>query len=1108
MRFTTRTKTVLTAFLGLAVMLGGAGTSYAQTSKGILTGIAKDATGASVPQASVVIKGEQTGETRTITTGTDGSFRAEALSPEAYTISASHEGFSNFRAEHVLVAPSIVTTYNVTLALGSRSETVTVEADSQTINTDNGQLAGTISSQDITRLPVFTLNPLELASTVAGVQTVTSDNQLSNGANVQVDGARPRSNNFLLDSQEINDIGIGGQAFQPNIPDLYSDLTVITSVASAEYGRSGGGVFNLVTKSGSNTFHGTAYERYQGSGLNALPNSLRGTGSSNPRQNTHTYGFTGGGPIFKDKLFAFGGAQFQRVYGTEQILPFTLPTQAGVNTLNSLTGGAATQVALLKQYTTNNAYLTQYTQVTNQPKTNVNVGTQPGCAADPCIIEEALFQRPTVALQNPDTQWSYRIDFKPRETDTFYFRYLHDRSSLTPDFFANAAGGRLGLDTYQGGPAELGAGSWTHVFSGNVLNEFRASETRISFLFAPLPSTLANPAYALPTINVSGFPSLGPGQNFPQGRAEDLYQIQDTFSLTHGRQSIRAGFDIGHQLEKDVLPLNAKGTATFAKGSTGNSALGNFLLNQLGPSGTITRTNGRLRTDPHVWRSGFFAQDDIKFNQQLTVNLGVRYDYTGNPANSLQYPGIDLNNPFQSITTVVPVKNDKNNISPRIGFAFSPSNAGFFGSGKTVLRGGFGIFYDNYFSNFVTNAATTAPNAIAGTLTQTTGTGVTNAIATLNGFNPTTLSQKASQSNSVASNLVNPQSYQYNLGVEQDVKGAILAVRYVGVRAEKLFASNQLNYFDGNGSRLNPTRGVINVRGNFASSNYNAAQVEASKQFRNNLSIRGNYTFSKDLDNGSEIFALGDSGTRYGANLAGNGRSQEYGPSAFDHRHYVSIAYVWSPAGFHVTNKLADTLVGAVTRNWTVSGVEQFQSGAYGTFSMYSASTGSGIDTNGDGDITNDRPTLSNPRAPIDTAGIDGTYLSGGTPGVYYDLGANNASGALTPVTPDQVHFLVPNNTGNAALRSEIGRNTFSNPGSTRNDMALQKGFGTGLFHLERGQLLFRVEAQNIGNHNDRGAYLDTALPDFGSPTSLTDQSLARQASLGRQLVLWAKFAF
>jgi outer membrane receptor protein involved in Fe transport len=1077
----------------------------AQTSKGILAGVAHDSTGAVVGNTSITIKGEQTGETRVIVTGSDGSYRADALSPESYTITATHEGFSVFTAQHVAVAPSNVTTYNVTLTVGSASVSVIVEANALTLDTENGQLAGTIFANEISKMPIFSLNPMELATTVPGVQTVTGDNQLSNGFNAQVDGARPRSNNFLLDSQEINDIGIGGQAFQPNIPDLYDALTVFTSVASAEYGRAGGGVFNLVTKSGSNTYHGSAYDRYTSAGLNAVPNFLRGTGTVNPRQSSHDIGVTGGGFIIKDKLFAYGGTQFSRFYGSEQINRITLPDTAGAFTLNALTGAAATQYALLKSYTNNNAYLTNYALVTSQPTTTVNIGPRTDCPAASvtggnCFVEEALFQRPASPLQNPDTQWGFRVDYKPGSSDTFYYRYLHDRTSLTPDFFANAAGGALGLDTEQGGTAELGAGSWTHIFTTNVLNELRGSETRINFAFAPIASTLANPAYSLATINVAGYPSLGPNTaSFPQGRAEDLYQLQDTFSYTHGRHSIRAGVDIGHQLEKDTIGVNA-GTINFGRGSA-FSALQNFLANQTGASGTITKTIGPRRVDPHVWRSGFFAQDDVKFSSHLTVNLGIRYDYTGNPENSLHFAGLDLSNPYQPITTVIPVKNDKNNLSPRVGFAYTPSQGGFFGSGKTVIRGGFGIFYDSYFSNFVTNAAQSAPNAIAGTLAVATGVGTANATGALAGFTPT-LNLNASET-TVASNLKNPMSYQYNFGVEQDVKGAIVAIRFVGLRAYDLFANSTLNPFSGlTGARLNATRGSITARDNSASSNYNGLQTEFSRRFSTYLTIRANYTFSKDLDNGSEIFALSDSGTSAPAILGPVGRTQEYGPSTFDHRHFASISYAFTPKGFHAANKVTDTVLGALTRNFTISGIEQFQSGAYSTFNF------AGLDNNGDGSTANDRPLIGNRGAPFETVGIDGSFV-GGTSGVYYDLVANNATNALNPVTAAQVHFLIPNNTSGKFTKQELGRNSYSNPGSTRNDISIQKGFGTGLLHLERGQFLLRMEVQNLGNHNDRGAYLDTNLLDYGTgPTSFDDQSLARGESNGRQIVLWGKFQF
>lgn len=1094
----------LSTIAALLVLLTVGLVAFAQTSKGILAGTARDAAGAVIPDATVTIVGEQTGETRTTTTGSDGQFRAESLSPEAYTIKVAHQGFAGYEAQHVQVSSSAVTTYNVSLSVGKQSDTVTVEADQVTVNTESGQLAQTISTSELESLPVVSLNPFEEAVTIPGVQSVNGVNQFSNGQNSQVNGARPRSNNFLLDSQEINDIGIGGQAFQPQIPDMYEDLTVITSAASAEFGRAGGGIFNLVTKSGSNIFHGTVYDRYGGSGLNSKDAAIRGTNTSKARFNSHTMGFTVGGPIFRNKLFVFGGAQWARVYGKESIAPILVPDAAGKATLASLTNATAmSQNAVLTNYLINYNYLSTYSLVTTVLPTKINIGIQPGCGATNCFVEEALFQRPFPSQQNPDTQWSYRVDFKPSANDTLFVRYLHDRSSFSPDFFANAAGGALGLDTYQGGPSELGAGSWTHVFTPHIVNELRASETRISFLFAPLPATLAKPAYALPTLNIAGFPSLGAGQNFPQGRSEDLYQLQDTFSYTHGRQSWRFGFDVGRQLEKDVVALNAKGTATLANAAGAGSALANFLSDQLGSSGTITKTTGPLRIDPHGWRSGFFAQDDIKMTPNFTVNIGVRYDYTTDPENSLPYPAIDQYNPYQSITTVLKVKNDYNNISPRIGFAYSPGFGGFFGSGKTSIRAGFGIFYDSYFSNFVINAAQSAPNAVGGTLQQTSATGPISIAANLNSFTPTLTGTASVQS--VDQTLRNPQTYQYNLGIEQELtKGVVLGIRYVGDRGEKLFANEQYNYRVGTtGLRLNTTRGVINSRGNYADSNYNSIQADVTARIGRTLAIRGNYVFSKSMDDGSEIFTTGDNATSYSANLAPGGRHQDYGPSAFDHRQFMSVSYSWMPKGFRSDNKGADALLNILTRNFTLGGVSQLQSGPYGTINA------SGVDTNGDGSAANDRPIIGNASAPFQTAGIDGSFV-GLTPGVYYDIGEINTIGNGLVVTPNQVHFLVPKDLTNRYLSQIVGRNSYLNPGSTTHNLALQKGFSPEIKHFERGQFVIRAEATNLFNHNDR-SYQDTDVLDFGPaalvPTSLNTDNLARLDSQ-RTLVLWGKFIF
>jgi len=1093
----------------------------AQTSKGILVGVVRDQTGAVVPAATVTIIGNEDGISRTAKTQADGAYRMEALRPQNYTVNVQQSGFQAYTANNVIVTPSDTTTYDIKLAVGSARETVSIEADSLSINTENGQLTGIVNTTDITKLPIFSLSPYELATTVPGAQIV-SDSGFSNGQGLQVNGARPRANNFLLDGQEINDVAIGGQAFQPDIPDSFSNVSVLTSSASAEFGRAGGGIVNSITKSGTNQYHGEVYDRYTGSGLNALGGLERGTTIKKTRSDQHTYGFTAGGPIIRNKLFAFGGLEMRRFYGklTASVLEFPDEQSTGYAQLQAIAAAApgssspqvAAQVALLDSYlNSGGSYLTNYNKVTTRATVNTNVGPQPGCPATGCVITEGFFQRPSPSANRPDTQWTYKIDYTPREKDSFSARYIHDRSSSNPDFL-NSPGALIGFDTLQGGPSELGQGTWTHIFTSNLLNEFRVAETRLSFAFSQTPATLANPLNSMISIGIAGIPALGPNQNFPQGRGEDLYQFQDTVGWTKGRNSMRIGFDIGRQLEKDLVSQNAIGALSFAAscanpcpGPNFNTSLGNFLQNQLGPSGTATRTFGNTRIDPHDWRSGFFGQDDIKLSADLTINLGLRYDYLTNPENSLKYPGIDPNNPLGILVSnagvvtanVYKITNVKDLISPRFGFAYSPHYGGFLGDGKFVVRGGFGIFYDSDFSNFVTNAAQTSPNAVSGQLQQTTGYGLPNATSLVPTI-PSTLNLQSTVE-VTADNMSNPTTYQYNLGVERQFPANIfLALRYVGNIGTKLFANQQFNYVNGaTGQRLNPAYGQDVIRGNYGNSNYNSFQVEAAHLFSHGFQIRGNYTYSKDLDDASEIFTTSSSATSFGANLAPGGLQQDWGPSAYDHRHYLVVTYVWAPAGFRSTNSFANEALDILTRHWSISGVSKFQSGPYSTF-------GVNVDMNGDSSPANDRPIIGSISAPITTAAIDGSFITGGTPGVYYDVAAHNATPARLVIdSPGSVHWLIPHDPQNQNLLQEVGRNSFENPGLILNDVSLEKGLAVP--HFERVKFVMRADIQNIANHNNINI-LNTTVNNIGISSYLNRKNATLDA--GRVVVLWGKITF
>lgn len=1092
---------------------------FAQTSQGILAGVARDSTGAVVPNAGVTIANEGTGELRTSVTKTDGAYRLDGVPPGRYTVTIEAQGFATKKATGVVVSPSVVSSYDAVLAVGSVNDVVEVAAVSNTINTENGQLTGIISSNDIRQLPIFSLNPIELATTLPGIQTIT---QPSSGVGAQgqvfsANGARPRANNFLIDGQEINDVAIAGQGFQPDIPDMYSTVAVLSNSASAEYGRAGGAVTNLVTTRGSNTFHGSAYERYSGSGLNALSGTQRQskTPTSSPKKtrfDRHTYGFTAGGPIFKDKLFAFGAGQWQRFYGGVLEARQDLPDQNGINQLKLIQAQTGTvqaqQAALFANYLSNYAYTSTFSNTTaiatpGKPFETLGV-IAPGCPTAGCSITTGLFQRPSVPQQNTDTQFAVRVDYTPHEKDTLSVRYIHDRGFLTPDFGNNVS--LPGFDSQQGGFSELAQVAETHVFGPRVLNEFRVSETRLNFLFAFTPGTNANPLNLTPTLSFGGnqFPNLGPNQNLPQGRGEDLYQLQDTVGLNFGRHTIRAGVDIGRQIEQEYISQNALGQLSYTANGSYGSSLGEFINNYLGTSGTATKTFGSTRIDPHNWRSAVFIQDDIKLTPELTVNLGARYDYLTDPENNLPFPAV---NPLTALTdpinTVYKVNNDKNNISPRAGFAYVP-HFGLLKDGKTVFHSGFGIYFDSEFSNIVVNGAQSSPNAVVQNAQSTAKDGLPNSNTLIPGLSPILSPQSAVTS--TTNNLVNPYTYQYNFGIERELPYNLkLTTNYVGSRGVKLFVNRQYNYFvptngTGTTARINPARNVINLRGNFATSEYNSLQAELSRSFSRGITFRAAYTYSKDLDNASEVFNTFNSPTSYQADLSSTGLAREWGNSAWDHRNYLVFSYVWAPKGLQSQHALLNGALGVLTRHWTISGVERFQSGPYSTINV------SGFDTNGDGSTANDRPIISNASAPFGTAGIDASLLpGGGAQGVYYDAVAYNSSAAKPKVVidPNSVHFLVQR--GQNFLKQQVGRDSFLQPGYQQHDLALEKGFGLSYLHFERGTLNLRCEAQNIGNHNNVNP-LGVNVSSFGAASQLNP--VVSRTGASRVLFLYARLKF
>jgi outer membrane receptor protein involved in Fe transport len=1089
-------------WIAVVVIVLSASFAIAQTSQGTVAGTVRDASGAVIAQASVTLINEATGVTRETKSNDQGEFRADAVVPGPYTIRVAAGGFDPKEIKGLNVPPSVVTSQDVALEVGKLTSEVQVEAaNTATLDTDTGELATTISSNELSTVPIFSLNPVELAQTVPGVQMVNQAG-FGNGFEISVNGARSRANNFLIDGQDDNDNSIAGQALQANIPDMYSSVAILTNSYSAEFGRAGGAVVNLVTKSGTNTPHGTAWDLYSGSGLNAIDGLSRGVpGEEKARYDQQQYGFTVGAPIVHDRLWAFGGSQWSRFYGKATPNIINLPDPTSYALLQGMNSANAT---LLLKYI---GSLSQYIPVSGSSFSQAVTG-EPGCAS--CTIVFAPYKRPNQSQTETDTQYTFKVDYQATVRDHISGRFLHDYDFLSPDWF-NFASQLPGFDSYQGGPAEQGGGEYTHVFSPTMINEFRASVTRINFLFAPLPATVANPLYTAPVVNVAntGLPQLGPqSTSLPQGRGHDFYQFQDTVSKTFGRQTLRIGADVSRVLVRDFVPFNNFGSLSYTK-STGYSALNNFIDNYLGSAGTASINFGSNRLDSHQWQLAFFGQDDIKLTPDLTVNLGLRWEFQDNPENALQYPAL---NPLTALTDPITahynVAEDLNNFGPRVGFAWNPhGGTPILADGKSVYHAAFGIFYDVLFTNIPDNSLASAPNVQAPEIEVTSGRGAANANTLVPSMKPSSVISPLGSDELVVNNLVNPQTYEWNLGFERQMPGQIkLTANYVGSRAEKQFANQQYNYFSPDtGLRLNPNRGPIIARGNFADAEYSGIQFGVTHDFHHGLFIQGAYDYGKSLDDGSEVFTFTGTSTSYSANLAPGGRHQDWGPSAYDHRQYAAITYVWQvPNVRQLDSKGLNEALDVVARGWQFSGDSFWQTGQYSSFDL------SGFDFNLDGSSANDRPILSNRHAGLETIGMDG-YVLGCTaaPGQgFFDYGANDDTGACNQVDPNNVHWIVPYPYTPGNMTQEIGRNSFSNPGYWNENWALQKGFGLHLPKMENSAIQLRAEAQNVFNHNNMGV-MDTDLLDAapGAGDPYLNANSARYDD-ERQLRFWMKFVF
>ena len=1043
-----------------ALFFGHFHPSSAQSSRGTVTGLVVDATKAAVINAAVDLNNQDTKVTRTTNTNESGIYRFDAVDPGNYTVKITAPGFKVLTVASFPVRAAGVASIDGQLELGSVNSTVEVSSEAALIQTEAPVRGGTISARNAVDLPVASQNPVSLVLTLPGVST----NRYSFGVGTfSVNGARGRSNNFLIDGTENNDISVSGQAFQITNPDAVQEVSAQTSNFDSEYGRAGGAVVNTITRSGTNQFHGTLRYLLDSTFDDALTNlqklDPKELQRGHPSPGTDQY-FSGtvGGPVIRNKTFFFSAYQEERQVSTS-VTQLTTPSAAGraallaafpnnprVNLLNQITAGADATAQL------------------------VNVSPGPGLAP----IQFGTYSR-GYANTYRDRQLLERVDHTISNNDQLSLRYLYD-SNTSP---TGGSVGFLGFDTSVQNEVNEALVTETHTFSPASTNELRLAYNRI-FYFFPFDAT--NPLAAnIPTITIAGFASgsitLGVPSNLPQGRIANNYQIQDTLNYVVGKHSFRFGTDLLDQRSKQAAPFNIRGTLSYQT-STGYSGLANFISDYGGSGGSAAHDFGSASYYPLLFRQAYFMQDRWRTTENLTLSLGVRYEFFGNPINSLRTPAYTGLFNINPVTLTGPysqpnhVNSDLNNWSPSVGVAYSPSGSGpfgIFGDKKTVFRAGFNMGYDSFFNNIASNAVASAPNNVSTTISSTTSTASPRGLANLSGNLPTVgVFSPLSSQTLVLHNLVNPYYMHWSGGFQRELPGKLVVeASYVGTRGIRLFATEDLNplvpsslqnfpagYSPSNlvlnrtyQTRFDPLQGSRNIRTNGGSSKYEAGQLSVNRRFANNLLFQLSYTRAKFLDNGSDIFSTtGNNQTQSSVvpSIFG-GLTRDWGLSNYDRPNRVTITSVYELPFM----RSQQGIIGHVVGGWQLAGIYTMESGA-------PINITAGLDEDGLGGNL-DRPNY-NPNGIPGSRAVPSTTSATGY--INPDTSAPiNPANAMYIALPACTSTVTPCVTGN------LGRNTARTPILNNFDADLTKIVNV----TERMHFEFRAEFYNLFNHRQYG---------------------------------------
>ncbi|HUS05173.1 MAG TPA: TonB-dependent receptor [Bryobacteraceae bacterium] len=939
----------------LALYCALTATAGGQILSSSIVGTATDVSGAVVPHANITVTNESTGVTRGVSADETGAFVFPQLSPGNYQLSAASTGFKKYTVSGISLLVNQTVRVDVLFALGEVTEQVRVTASAVQIESETSSLGQVIESKNIVELPLNGRNFMQLANISTGVApayngrsaTITNQSGRADLA-VHISGGRGDSNSFLIDGVETRSSWFNSPSVLMSV-DAVQEFKIDRNLFSAEYGQ-GSGIISLVSKSGGNSFHGSAYEFFRNDRLDAANffDNFFGTRKAPFRQNQ--YGATAGGAILKNRLFYFGSWE-----GLRSRRSSTLSAQ--VPTADQLSGNLAglasskrdpeTEAAAILDPLTGRAF-----PGNRIPAARISSVTRNFIKYIP-VPNSSTGGRNFVTSKSTnrdDDQFGIRVDYQISSSNSLFTRFTDYQSTLYRPGTGVLSGS---VFPYQGKNLVV---QQTHLFSSRLLNVFKFGYNYANVFnsWEITPTSIANEIglkinqvpeeYGLPGVSLSGGIYVGGGAGINQGGIDNLFQFSDSMSWVRGSHTYKFGADIRRVRFDQRLGLSNNGAFSFDDRYTGNS-ISDFLLgNPASMTAQIGLGVGRWRSNS----TNLFLADDWKIASRFTLNAGLRYEYDSPFAErdgregyfdtSLQKFVVGISREKSPIRRDIPGIEyqpglrpgiwipDRNNFAPRVGLAFRASN-------RTALRAGYGVFYAKTQGNELQFKLNAPPLVFAATLVGAVGQPNLNwdrdafpdpaspqfPVGTLSPF-------------SVDPRDRSPYIQQWNLNINQGLTdNLLLEVAYAGSKGTKL------------AERVNINQGVLPGPGNvtplavrrpFAgfgdilssnwqeNSNYHALQMRLERRFSGNLSFLLGYTWSHAIDTASR--GSGGSWHQNSYRLR-----DDRGSSDFDVRHRFTGSYIYQfPFGtgkrfLNNSNRLLRTIAGG----WSTNGIVTLMTG-------------------------------------------------------------------------------------------------------------------------------------------------------------------------------------